>query len=508
MMTSEIETWSERNRIEVIYDSNWRYYLPATPEDLARFEKKARFQFPAAYRTLATTIGAGQLANYFRFLTPFAKDPAIDLVEYNSLEQAELKQMKKSAGPVDHQAQLQRMVHFCTNYMLHSFAWDPQDVTDAQTHEYGIYFVSRRRDQPPKRVAASFDEFIETFCLGGGYEQTLGVIESAPENLDRTFFPHQNRQYFPRKLGYRQRSQEEIDAEMQQETRQEVDRLLQAVTVANPDWNEISEEFSEFEVDEDQKLVSVNLCNINLQGSDLLTIMQSIANETALNSLHLGPGLTDELLRHVHDNRSLKELRLGPPWLNADTEFHGSGLKYLEGLSELKRLYIECPQLTEEGFSHLPSLPGLTATILSEMNIGDRSFQHLAERCPALERIQFFHTKLMGTTFACLRELKDLKKLNVGNSCVTDQGLATLPTLEGLTFLGLGSSPITDAGLAPLEQLPNLEILDLCDTKVTDKGVEILQKLKSLKKLWLFESKVSKRGKRKLKEALPDCEIK
>jgi len=508
MMTSEIETWSERNRIEVIYDSNWRYYLPATPEDLARFEKKARFQFPTAYRTLATTIGAGQLANYFRFLTPFAKDPAIDLVEYNSLEQAELKQMKKSAGPVDHQAQLQRMVHFCTNYMLHSFAWDPQDVSDAQTHEYGIYFVSRRRDQPPKRVAASFDEFIETFCLGGGYEQTLGIIESAPEDIDRTFFPHRNRQYFPRKLGYRQRSQEEIDAEMQQETRQEVNRLLQAVTVANPDWNEISEEFSEFEVDEDEKLVSVDLSSIDLREPDLLAIMQSIANETALNSLQLGPGLTDESLRHVQALQNLEEITLGSVDDSSTTDFYGPGLQYLSRLFDLATLYIEGLRLTDKGFLHLPSLPGLTGIGISSMDVGDGALLHLIEHCPLLEDIQFFKTKLMGTTFACLRELKDLKKLNVGNSCVTDQGLATLPILEGLTFLGLGSSPITDAGLAPLEQLPNLEILDLCDTKVTDKGVEILQKLKSLKKLWLFESKISKRGKRKLKEALPDCEIK
>ena len=66
---------------------------------------------------------------------------------------------------------------------------------------------------------------------------------------------------------------------------------------------------------------------------------------------------------------------------------------------------------------------------------------------------------------------------------------------------------MTDAGLKDLKELGQLKDLDLSKTQVTDAGLKGLKGLKQLRSLDLSNTRVTDAGVKGLEEALPDCEI-
>jgi len=418
-MHSDASGWSRQARIKIIRDDNWIYVRPTSLENLARFEKKFKFQLPKSYRDFVHTVGAGTLAGLFEFLTPFAELSTADLVACNAQQQKELKQVTKYSGTVVHQPQLQRMIHFCTNYLRHSFAWDPQDVTDSDTHECGIYFVSRRPEQPPERIATRFDDFIQKFCLGGGYEQKFGGAALPPKR--------RMRQYYPRKVRFKRTAIPRAEAEEKREARRKVEEFVKAFTARDANRLQVARKYRRVDLNfrlgmtvQARKITKIDLSDVQLRQSDLPAVLQAIARETDLYSLQIGSGLTDAALRPLRHLRSLKELYLSGSSWDPNPDFRGQGLQYLKGLQNLEYLHIECPRLTNKGLLHLPPLPGLKSFYLSEMEIEDRCLRHLAMQCPALEHILLFDTKLVGKSFASLSMLQNLTELIVGGSCITD----------------------------------------------------------------------------------------
>jgi hypothetical protein len=82
-----------------------------------------------------------------------------------------------------------------------------------------------------------------------------------------------------------------------------------------------------------------------------------------------------------------------------------------------------------------------------------------------------------------------------------------LAELKNLQKLGLGGTKVTDAGLKELVGLKSLQTLDLRFTKVTDAGLKELAGLKSLQRLGLHSTKVTDAGLKELRKALPGCKI-
>ena len=85
--------------------------------------------------------------------------------------------------------------------------------------------------------------------------------------------------------------------------------------------------------------------------------------------------------------------------------------------------------------------------------------------------------------------------------------LKELVKLKQLTKLHLSNTPISDSGLKELVKLKQLTSLNLSGTPITDTGLKELAKCKLLARLFLFNTKVTKAGVARLKEALPDCKI-
>ena len=75
-----------------------------------------------------------------------------------------------------------------------------------------------------------------------------------------------------------------------------------------------------------------------------------------------------------------------------------------------------------------------------------------------------------------LRELNDLKILNLYFTSISDASLPELTSLENLEHLVLFQTHVTDAGIEHLVTMRHLEQLDLRETDVTDKGIADLQR--------------------------------
>ena len=81
--------------------------------------------------------------------------------------------------------------------------------------------------------------------------------------------------------------------------------------------------------------------------------------------------------------------------------------------------------------------------------------------------------------------------LDLGETAVTDAGLAGLAAMKHLRRLQLDHTAVTGAGLAHLAGLPQLESLNLVGTSLTDADVPALARLPRLRTLYVWNTAVS-----------------
>ena len=110
-------------------------------------------------------------------------------------------------------------------------------------------------------------------------------------------------------------------------------------------------------------------------------------------------------------------------------------------------------------------------------------------------------------TLGGLAEMTRLRRLDLNNTNMTDDGLAHLKGLTQLQWLDLDNTQVTDGGLVNLKGLIQLQNLFLAKTKVTDDGLVNLKALNELQRLFLFNTKVTGAGVADLNKALPNCKI-
>jgi len=100
-----------------------------------------------------------------------------------------------------------------------------------------------------------------------------------------------------------------------------------------------------------------------------------------------------------------------------------------------------------------------------------------------------------------------IQRLDLGETAVTDAGLAFLAPMENLRILKLDRTQITDAGLSALKSLETLSSLVLFSTGITDRGAEILSKLPNLKSVFLWDTMESREAAAKLEESLSNVRL-
>ncbi len=81
------------------------------------------------------------------------------------------------------------------------------------------------------------------------------------------------------------------------------------------------------------------------------------------------------------------------------------------------------------------------------------------------------HLELKASFFKDLAQYKNLQRLHLDNSNVSDDDLKSLSELPKLNYLNLYATGITDEGIPHLKACKSLEKLFLTDTKVSKEGV-------------------------------------
>jgi hypothetical protein len=127
--------------------------------------------------------------------------------------------------------------------------------------------------------------------------------------------------------------------------------------------------------------------------------------------------------------------------------------------------------------------------------------------------------KLTDGDLTCLRDLPELRKLDLHHATITDDGLVHLKGLKKLRELNLQSvldsdnakqairPMITDAGLVHLKGLTNLRSLNLTMTNVTDKGLTHLAGLAQLRDLDVTLTEVTEAGLARWRRARDSGEV-
>lgn len=109
------------------------------------------------------------------------------------------------------------------------------------------------------------------------------------------------------------------------------------------------------------------------------------------------------------------------------------------------------------------------------------------------------------THMALLQKLSEqVVWLKIGGTAITDKSLRDISGLKNLNKLYLDHTAVTDEGIAQLGNPASLEYLNLIGTKVTDASISKLAGLKGLKSIYLWQSAVSDSGIAELKRLRPD----
>jgi hypothetical protein len=142
------------------------------------------------------------------------------------------------------------------------------------------------------------------------------------------------------------------------------------------------------------------------------------------------------------------------------------------------------PPATDADLARLKDLTELRTLDLARTNITDAGLVHLTG-LTKLQALDLRGTGVWGAGLKSLAGLTQLRVLQLSHGWMRDAGLEHLKQITSLEELYLADTSITDAGLAHLSGLANLQTLDLSGTRVSDAGLAHLKVLRKLRTLIL-----------------------
>ena len=242
------------------------------------------------------------------------------------------------------------------------------------------------------------------------------------------------------------------------------------------------------------------------QRRPISTLSELPASDFQIHTLNLvgvttsAYGLKDELSR-LPALPQLKELYLnGRLWYGQPIDMVTETLAYFEPAKGLEKLVLSKPVQTyipieDPVIKEIGSLTSLQELRLHQTRIpGDSLAPFTRLKYLDLSYNRFFNDKGMRH----LASMRDLSKLYLRATSVTDAGLKDIAGLTELTELDLAGVGISDTGLSYLSGLTKLRRLDLQGSNVTDAGIDALRGMTNLEELSLYRTKVSNAGLAKL----------
>jgi len=161
----------------------------------------------------------------------------------------------------------------------------------------------------------------------------------------------------------------------------------------------------------------------------------------------------------------------------------------------------------DDDVRRLGQLTGLVGVYVGNHQVTDAGLRPLLNLKETLLAANLPHCGIGDEGAKVLGQLTNLRQTALGTTKLTDAGLKHLAGLTKVTHLGLNALPLTDAGLKHLTGMADLESLNLENTSVTDAAVETLAAFKSLTGVNLRGTRVTAAGVKKLRDALPKCQV-
>jgi hypothetical protein len=189
----------------------------------------------------------------------------------------------------------------------------------------------------------------------------------------------------------------------------------------------------------------------------------------------LGP--TDAGMVHLRNLTKLRHLKLGVHTGGGavGSKITGAGLVSIAACTRLWFLELEGIPLTDPDLAALRGLTDLRNLMIDSPNVTASGLVHLK----GMTRLQRLELALTGVeSLEPLRSFAGLENLILAMTPIDDAGLAPAsdPGFAGLTSLNLSNTRVTDDGLKHLRDLPKLKGVQLVGTKVTDAGTAKFKK--------------------------------
>jgi len=164
-------------------------------------------------------------------------------------------------------------------------------------------------------------------------------------------------------------------------------------------------------------------------------------------------------------------------------------------------------QVTNEHLATFAGTPSVERLVIeNQEQVTDRGLLHIA-KLKQLQSIVLRGTGIEGHGLRHLTSLRELKGLNLAKLPLSDEDILPLKSLENLEYLNLGHTQISDKSLSTIASLDSLSKLYLNNTEISDGGLERLYGLTHLKILVLYQTNVTEKGCKKIKRALPSCDV-
>lgn len=133
-------------------------------------------------------------------------------------------------------------------------------------------------------------------------------------------------------------------------------------------------------------------------------------------------------------------------------------------------------EVKDKDLAMLTSLPGLTVLHLINTDITDAGIKILCKDAKQLERLNLLGTKVTDKSVVELGRLTALRSLDLSNTRITDHGLKPLVSLINLRSLYLDGLPLTEKCIMYIKKMNKLEYVSLRGTKIGHAAIQELQK--------------------------------
>ena len=106
-----------------------------------------------------------------------------------------------------------------------------------------------------------------------------------------------------------------------------------------------------------------------------------------------------------------------------------------------------------------------------------------------------------------LHHLRNLRRLYLDETKITDAGLKQIGNLRRLERLSVSGTRISGHGIKELQELKSLQKLNISQASITDQAVDNLIRIHGLRKLVIYDTQISELGIARLRRACPALEI-